>query len=113
MKNITTPKDLEIAVTAIVAAYELNDPIDEDYQLEWKFYAINDSFLVDYSWIKSKSEDSNNDPTLSKEPVLEVGDNYFKIHKTDAYRKLAKEVIDAISNVTAKEFEVLKYSETI
>ena len=113
MKNITTTKDLEIAVTAIVAGYELNDPINEDYQLEWKFYAINESCVVEYKWNKGITIDLSTDPTTSKDSVFEPGKDGFTIAKTSSYRKLAKEVIDAINNVTSKEFEVLKFSETI
>lgn len=113
MKNITTTNDLKIAIQAIVAAYELNDTIDERYNLEWLCVESDFFFSVTYLWTKGITEDSENDPTISRDSEFEAACDSFVIYKTDGYKELAKEVTDAISNVTSKEFEVLKFSETI
>lgn len=113
MKNITTSKDLEIAVTAIVAGYELNDPINEDYQLQWSFVELNTLFAVSYVWIKGIIEDSENDPTIRKDSEIIADTDLFSIYKTASYSELASKVNEAIQQVTSKEFEVLKFSETI
>lgn len=108
MENLSkvTVAELSQIIKGIVLAYEYNDSIDEDYALRFKVETLGDkAFKVTYDWFKGVIKGTNGDPRTSKDstPIVEI--NYFIINKEETFKKFTKEIMDAISEVTAHEFD--------
>lgn len=103
--NLLTEKDLLNLVFGIVAGYEYNEPIDEDYQLAFEVSDRNDHFKVGYTWTKGIIPGKGQDPQTSTDNKPVSDHNYFKIFKSESLEKLTREVMDAITEVTAHSFD--------
>lgn len=103
--SIYNPEKLALIIGGILECHNYNDPIDKDYQLEFKITENETMFQVNYNWFKGVIPGTNGNPELSKDNEFVEEANYFKILKTATLQKFTKEVMDAISEVTAHEFE--------
>lgn len=105
--NKASVAELSLIIKGIVLGYEYNDSINEDYQLTFKVDTLGDkAFKVTYDWFKGVVSGTNGNPETSKDSAPIVEQNYFIINKSETLRKFTKEVMDAISEVTAHEFDL-------
>jgi hypothetical protein len=107
MKNLNqeTNSGLLKFIKGVVSAYEYNDTIDERYNLEFKVYEVGEkSFKIYWDWVSGEIQYRQNDPELMHDATPIIQANWVIINKNEDYRKLTKEVMDAISEVTAAEF---------
>ena len=112
MENLSnsTVADLMNVIKGIQLGYEYNDSIDKQYCLRFKVESLGDkAFKVTYDWYKGVIPGTVGNPQTAKDsqPVVEI--NYFIINKAESFSKFTKEVMDAISEVTACEFDPEMY----
>ncbi|CAB4126964.1 hypothetical protein UFOVP87_30 [uncultured Caudovirales phage] len=104
--NKVTVTELTHIIKGIILGYQYNDSIDEAYQLTYKVEALGDkAYKVSYDWLKGVVPGTSGDPQTSEDSTPIEESNYFVIRKDESLRKFTKEVMDAISEVTAHSFD--------
>lgn len=107
MKTLTnlTASEISLIIKGIVLGYEYNDTIDEQYDLKWEVTEATAFFQVKYDWFKGSITEKEKDPRLKRDSTLIPEGNYFLIMRSHDMEKLTREVMDAISEVTAHSFD--------
>ena len=100
-----TVKDLELIIKGTQEAFNYNEPINDDYFLEFSAIDMDSYFKVEYSWYKGKIRGARGNPETAKDDELVIETDFFKIFKSESIRKFTKEVIQAIEQVVSEKFD--------
>lgn len=99
-----TTEYLQAFIDGVVDARQYNEPIDEQYDLRFDpvILARLNKIIITYTWFPGKSKQP-------REPWMAVDDpkpleDVFELHQSESFRKLTKEIMDAIDEVTKEPF---------
>lgn len=91
---------------AVLLARDYYEEVNEKYCLAFKvteLYATG-KFKVAYSWSPGKVKSRKLEPWANEDFSYEK-DNWFTVLKSDSFRKLTKEIMDAIDEVCKFPFD--------
>lgn len=107
MENLMnyTPEQLALIICGILQCNNYYEPINKDYQLEFKVTSNEYKIRVNYNWFKGFIPGTNGNPEFARDNEYVSEANHFDVFKSDNLKKFTKEVIDAINEVTASQFD--------
>ena len=94
-------------LVAILRYDEANTEIDNRKCFEWDIetYSKAPGFTVNYRWYAGVTTDSENDPTIEREPRYMPASDSFTILLSESLNKLRREIEDMFEKVNKEEFK--------